>query len=42
MTGKEFIEDETRWSEVFGGLARGGAVLSGDGKVQVGSLGGKQ
>lgn len=36
--GKELIEDEKEWREMFGGPAGGGAVLSGDGKVQDGSL----
>lgn len=41
LKGK-FIEDEKKWSEMFGGPARGGAVLSVDAKVQDGSLGRRQ
>lgn len=31
-------EDKSKRSEIFGGIIKGGAVLSGDGKVQDGPL----
>lgn len=42
LKGKEFIEDKRKRSEIFGGTVRGGAILSGDGKLQDGLLRGRQ
>lgn len=42
LKGKEFIEDKRKRSEIFGGTVRGGAILSGDGKVRDGLLPGRQ